>query len=260
MVIRLRKWINVSVGLFFVFLGLLFLSYGIFHMDWHTTLLQNKVNGNPAATAIDREKPMLALTFDDGPYAPSTCRILDALKAVDGRATFFVVGSRVKGREQTVLKILESGCEIGNHTFDHVALQNLSTAEMQKQIAQGDAAIRAVTGKDPTLIRPPGGAYSKNLLPLCNRPLVLWTVDTMDWSHQNPQKTVQKVLKEAKDGDIILMHDLFVPTAEAVEILVPELQKRGFQLVTVSELLENREEVSGVIPCEVIEKETELSS
>lgn len=259
MVIRLRKWINVSVGVFFVFLGILFLCYGIFHMDWHTSLLQNKVNGSPTTTTIDRNKPMLALTFDDGPYAPSTCRILSALQAADAKATFFVVGSRVKGREETVRKIVESGCEIGNHTFDHVTLRNLPASEMQKQIAKGDAAIRSVTGENPTLIRPPGGAYSKNLLPLCNRPLVLWTVDTKDWSHQNAQKTVQTVLKNAKDGDIILMHDLFVPTAEAVEILVPELQKRGFQLVTVSELLENREEVSGIIPCEVVEKETKNS-
>ncbi len=246
MVIKLKQHRTMVFGLSLVLIGLVFLLYSLFFMDSSLHFFRDATSSAAPVTPIDPKKPMIALTFDDGPYAPSTCRILEALDKVHGRATFFVVGDRVKGREETLLKIQNSGSEIGNHTYAHVSLRGLSDGEVQEQLQKGDDAIRAVTGQNPTLVRPPGGAYSENLLCLEERPIVFWSVDTMDWSHQNAQKTVQKVLRNVKDGDIILMHDLFVPTAEAVEILVPELHKRGFQLVTVTELLENRKEVSAV--------------
>lgn len=247
MVIKLKRHMTTVFGLGLVLLGIIFLVYSVLFMDSDRRLWQDMPSSVAPVASVDPKKPMVALTFDDGPYAPSTCRILDALEKVQGKATFFVVGDRVKGREDTLLKIRNSGCEIGNHTYNHVCIRGLSDAQLQQQLQKGDAAIRAVTGENPTLVRPPGGAYSKNLRKLEKRPIVLWSIDTMDWSHQNPQKTIQKVLKNVKDGDIILMHDLFVPTAEAAEVLIPELHKRGYQLVTVSELLENREKVEAVI-------------
>ena len=96
-------------------------------------------------------------------------------------------------------------------------------------------------------MRPPGGAYDNALYTVLQTPAVLWTVDTMDWSHQNKDITVQRVLEHAEDGDIILMHDLFSATADAAEVLIPALCARGFQLVTVSELLAYRDNPDGVL-------------
>ena len=247
MVLRLEKRVRLLVGLCFILCGALFLCYGLWRMQGQKGLWQQSVQAQPIEQRVDPSKPMVALTFDDGPYAPSTVRILEALETVQGRATFFVVGSRVAGREETLLKIQASGCEIGNHTFDHISLRGKSDVEVLRQLQNTDAAIFKVTGEKPTVVRPPGGAYSENIKKLTDCPIVAWTVDTMDWNHQNANITVQKVLKEVKDGDIVLMHDLFVPTAVAVERLLPELQKRGFQFVTVSELLAYRENVQGVI-------------
>ena len=108
-------------------------------------------------------------------------------------------------------------------------------------------ALKKVVGHESTLLRPPGGIYEKNLLNLTDKPIVLWTIDTMDWSHQNKDITIKRVLDNVEDGDIVLMHDLFPATADAVEVLVPELTKRGFQLVTVSELLASHDEPDGVV-------------
>lgn len=251
MVIRLRKLLAVTLGVLCIVLGLIFLGYGLFGMQAEVNLpradnaAQTKVSA--PVRQIDPTKPMLALTFDDGPYGPVTLRILDALEAVGGRATFFIVGSRIDGREETVKRIAASGCELGNHTYDHTTLRGLSVSEIQNQLEKNEQKIFEVTGQHTTVTRPPGGAYDDTVLGVLQTPAVLWTVDTMDWSHQNKDITVQRVLEHAEDGDIVLMHDLFVPTAEAAEELIPALCERGFQLVTVSELIACRENPDGIL-------------
>lgn len=251
MVIRLRKLLTVMLGIICIMLGLAFLCYGLFGMQTDESLphAENAAQTEVSAPVrqVDPTKPMLALTFDDGPYGPATLRILDALEAVGGRATFFIVGSRINGREETVKRIAASGCELGNHTYDHISLRGLSVSEIQNQLGKSEEKIFEVTGKHTTVTRPPGGAYDDTVLEVLQTPAVLWTVDTMDWSHQNKDITVKRVLEHAEDGDIILMHDLFVPTAEAAEELIPELCARGFQLVTVSELIACRENPNGIL-------------
>lgn len=251
MVIRLKKLLTATLGVLLIVLGLIFLCYSLFGMDADENLPRTKGDTQTAVNApvrqIDPSKPMLALTFDDGPYGPVTLRILDALEAVGGRATFFIVGSRIDGREETVRRIAASGCELGNHTYDHVSLKGLSAAQIQEQLTKTDEKIFEVTNQHTTVLRPPGGAYDDTLYTVLQTPAVLWTVDTMDWSHQNKDITVQRVLEHAEDGDIILMHDLFTPTADAAEALIPALCERGFQLVTVSELLAYRDNPDGVL-------------
>ena len=241
MIWHFSKQMRRRLGIFLVCMGFLslcsiFFSAGTFQSDGETQ--------KQAPRQIDPTKPMLALTFDDGPYAPSTERILEALEKVNGRATFFVVGSRIAGREETLQKIAQSGSEIGNHTFDHAILKDLSETEIQKQFAKTAETIEAVTGQKPSLLRCPGGVIPTHLQKPLPCPNVFWSIDTKDWSHQNAKRTADIVLREAKDGDIVLMHDLFVPTAEAVEMMLPELQRRGFQFVTVSELMQYRKNIS----------------
>ncbi len=245
MVIRLKKLLTVLLGVLLILLGLIFLLYGILTADEDVSPPQESVSA--AVRQVDPNCPMVALTFDDGPYTPVTGRILDALQAVDGRATFFIVGSRIDGREEILRRIADSGCELGNHTFDHVELRGQSEAKIRAQLEKTENRIVEVAGRGTTVLRPPGGVYDQSVLNMCDKPIVFWTIDTMDWSHQKKDISVQRVLENAEDGDIILMHDLFFPTAEAVEELVPALTARGFQLVTVTELLTYRPETTAVI-------------
>lgn len=251
MVIRAKKLLAAVLGIILIVLGVIFLLYGLFGMEKGENLprrhAETQTEVNAPVRQIDPARPMIALTFDDGPYGPVTLRILDALESAGGRATFFIVGSRIDGREETLKRIAASGCELGNHTYDHVMLKGLSETQIRTQLEKNDQKIYEVTGQHTTVLRPPGGAYDQNLYNVLQTPAVLWTVDTMDWSHQNKDITVQRVLDHAEDGDIILMHDLFKPTAAAVEELIPALCERGFQLVTVSELLTYRDNLDGVL-------------
>lgn len=244
MVIRLKKLLSVLLGIVLILLGSVFLLHAMLTANTDTSAKRAQVSA--PARQIDPARPMIALTFDDGPYTPVTGRILDALQTVNGRATFFVVGSRIDGREEILKRIADSGCELGNHTYNHVTLRGMRESEIRAQLEKAEEKIFSVTGQKTTVLRPPGGMYDASLFTLCDQPIVLWTIDTMDWKHQKKEISVQRVLEQAKDGDIVLMHDLFFPTAEAAEELIAELTERGFQLVTVTELLTYRPETESI--------------
>ena len=184
---------------------------------------------------IDPSKPMVALTFDDGP-SPYTPGILDTLEKYGSRATFFEVGNRINQYPDTVLRISRMGCEIGNHSYDHPLLGNASAAKIYSQLSRTDTRIKAVIGKKPVLFRPPYGSIGSSLRNNAGRPMILWSIDTLDWKNRNADAVYWAVMNHVKDGDIILMHDLYGSTRTAVQKIVPALQKRGYQLVTVSEL------------------------
>lgn len=244
MVIRLKKLLSVLLGVVLIFLGMVFLLHTV--LTARTEDAAHRAQANVAVRQLDPARPMVALTFDDGPYTPVTGRILDALQSANGRATFFVVGSRIDGREEILKRIAASGCELGNHTYDHKTLRGLSESEIRTQIEKSDKKIYEVTGQATTVLRPPGGMYDDSLTAICDKPIALWTVDTLDWKHQNKDTSVQRALEGIRDGDIILMHDLFFPTADAAETLIAELTERGFQLVTVTELLTYRPETETI--------------
>ncbi|HLR21299.1 MAG TPA: polysaccharide deacetylase family protein [Tissierellaceae bacterium] len=187
---------------------------------------------------IDPDIPMIALTFDDGPHTPTTGPILDTLKEYDSVATFFVLGNRIPDNGNMIKRIVEEGSEIGNHSYNHKQLTTISSTEVEEQINQTQDAVMKVSGIEPQLMRPTYGSFDEKLKSQVDMPIVLWSIDTEDWKHKNPDKIVNHVLDNVKDGDIILMHDIYTSTAEAVEGLVPTLIERGYQLVTVSELYE----------------------
>ena len=189
--------------------------------------------------ATDPGKKLVALTFDDGP-SEYTKRILRTLKQYDSVATFFVVGNRVELFEDVLKEELEIGCEIGNHTYEHKVLTELNAEQIWLQIYRTNEAVKKVTGEYPTLMRPPCGYDNGSTNCIIAMPLILWSVDTKDWQTQNCYCSVQTVLENVKDGDIILMHDMYEASAEAVETIVPSLIAEGYQLVTVSELAEYR--------------------
>ena len=186
--------------------------------------------------ALDPSRPMIALTFDDGPYAPVGNRIMDVMNQYGGKCTFFMVGNRVPSYQAEVQRMVNEGFEVANHTQDHKYLNQLGADAIRAQVEACNNTIQAVTGVRPTLMRLPGGNKNSTVLANVNMPIILWNVDTKDWKNRNAQSVINSVMGNVKDGDIILMHELYTSTAEAVEALVPALTAQGFQLVTVSEL------------------------
>ena len=189
---------------------------------------------------VDPEKKLIAFSFDDGPSRKNTEKILKALDKNNARATFFMLGQNAKYYPDLVKKVEESGNEVAGHSWNHPLLTKLGKKGVKKQMSQMNEAIASVTGSDVGLLRPPYGSINRTVKNTVKDPLILWSIDTLDWKTLNADKTADAILKQAKDGDIILMHDIHAPTAEAVKKVLPKLEKKGFQVCTVSELLEAR--------------------
>ena len=190
---------------------------------------------------VDPSKPMVAITYDDGPGGKAENRILDCLKKNGAVATFFYLGNRVSNDAGTVKRAYEMGCEIGNHTWDHPVLTGLNSKQLKKQFSKTDKAIRKACGAEPTLFRPSYGETNSKINKMSGLPVIMWTVDTLDWQSRNAKKVFRAVKKNKNlDGDIILMHSIYDSTARATELIVPYLKKKGYQFVTVSELIKYR--------------------
>ncbi len=186
---------------------------------------------------INPKKKMVALTYDDGPYTPVTNQILDTLEEYNGRATFFVVGSRVSTYKDCIKREAKMGCEIGNHTYNHTILTSVSASTIKSEISKTNDAVKKITGQAPTIVRTPGGAVNSTVKANVKYPMFNWSVDTLDWKNRNSDSVVSSIKSNVRDGSIILMHDLYGSTGDATEEIVPWLVKKGYQLVTVSELM-----------------------
>lgn len=184
---------------------------------------------------LDPDKPMVALTFDDGPYDRVTNRIVRVLAKNDSRATFFVVGNRVERYADTMKNAFQKGNQIATHTFDHGDLSKMKKKQMRRELKRAFRVMKKINGENPTMLRPPYGNVNDKMRQTIQIPMIYWSVDTEDWASRNKAKILKRC-KSIKDGDIVLMHDLYPSTAAAVEKLVPKLCKKGFQLVTVEEL------------------------
>ncbi|MEG0026251.1 MAG: polysaccharide deacetylase family protein [Bacilli bacterium] len=186
---------------------------------------------------IDPNKPVIALTFDDGP-SKYTKLIVDFLDESGACATFFVLGNKVPIYEETLHTMLINGNEIGNHSFSHKWLTKLNTTGLKNQIDQTQTIIKQKLNYVPKYLRPTYGSVNKRLRDSTNLEIVLWNVDTMDWKLKNSEKIASRALNNVKSGNIILMHDTYERTFKAVKKLVPVLKNKGYQFVTISELKE----------------------
>lgn len=178
---------------------------------------------------------VVALTFDDGP-SKYTDKILKILEKKGARATFFVVGNKVELYNETLLKMVSNGNEIGNHSFDHKLLTRLTDEEFKQDIKKTQEIIFETTGFIPKLIRPTYGGYNDKLMSNVDLKLTLWDVDASDWKYKSERRIVNNVIKNVSNGDIILMHDIFSRTVNSAEKIIDILQKEGYSFVTVSEL------------------------
>lgn len=191
-----------------------------------------------AKEAVEQGRPIIALTFDDGPMNGKTNIILDELEKHDAHATFFVVGNRAEQCPDILKRQIDLGCEIGNHTYSHASLSNLSTSQIENQINKTNNIVEQATGIIPSLVRPPYGSKNQNVKNTVKSPLILWNIDPLDWKTRNANSTINKILNEASDGDIVLMHDIYDPTVEAAKVIISKLVDKGFYLATVSEMFE----------------------
>lgn len=183
----------------------------------------------------------VAITFDDGPSASLTPQVLDILKRHGARATFFVQGLNASRNQSILARAVAEGHEIGNHTYSHIKMTGSSAERVCSEVSRANGIIEAATGRKPTLMRPPYGAVNANLVNMMYNKFglktIMWSVDTRDWQHPGVSVVVQRAVGGAKPGAIILLHDIHASTLQAVEGIVTGLQARGFELVTVSQLI-----------------------
>ena len=196
-------------------------------------------NTPPQSGDIDPSKPMIALTFDDGP-SKYTSKVLDTLEKYGCHATFCTVGNLVNARADTVKRASDLGCEVIGHSWDHRDLTKLSEEEIKKELEDTRAAIEAATGVSPRLYRPPYGAVNDTLRSVSAElgdAMICWSVDSEDWNTKDADAVYSSVMSHVSDRAIVLSHDLYGTTADAYERIIPELLSQGYQLVTVSELM-----------------------
>lgn len=182
---------------------------------------------------------VIALTFDDGPHGTYTKELLEGLKKREVVASFFILGEHIEGNEELLLQMKEDGHLIGNHTFSHVKLDELNDQTACDEVRRTCEAIESITGEPVEYIRPLYGAYNEKLECMINLNKVLWTIDPQDWNTTNVDAVVSHVVRNAKDGDIILLHDIYPSSVAAALRIVDELKARGFIFVTVDDILIN---------------------
>ncbi len=185
----------------------------------------------------DKESKMVALTFDDGP-GDHTDELLDILEENNAKATFFMLGENVAAKGADVIpRMIELGCELGNHSYDHPNLMELDGEGIQDQFNRTDQEIAKISGgPTATLARTPFGAQDDSVTSYIEKPCIYWSLDTLDWQTKDVDSNISAVLDHVSDGEIILMHDIWPTTVESCATIIPALIEEGYQLVTVSEL------------------------
>lgn len=205
----------------------------------------------PASTELKLEVPeprrgqkLVALTFDDGPHPEFTGPLLDGLRERGVKATFFLVGTQIQYAPELVSRMAREGHQIGVHTFSHVSVTGLEQEEFRLQVEGTRRLIYSLLGERELWLRPPYGILDENAQSWADGPVVLWSVDPEDWKDADVKRIKEHIVSRTRDGDIILLHDIYPTSVEAALGAVDELQKQGFRFVTVARLMEER----GVVP------------
>lgn len=189
------------------------------------------------AMVLPREEKKIALTFDDGPHPQFTEQLLDGLKERGVHATFFVTGEHAELHPDVIKRMNEEGHVIGNHTYSHIQLTEGNREIFKQELIKTNQILMNITGEEVVYVRPPYGTWDKSFETELNMFPVLWNVDPLDWCSSDVSSVVRKVLKNADENDIILMHDYYETSVTAALQIVDELQKRGYTFVTVEEIL-----------------------
>ena len=205
--------------------------------------LSSDISGNSQVTWTrgSANNKYIALTFDDGPVSSNTTRLLDILKRRNIKATFYVLGNRVKGNQSLVRRMVAEGHELGNHTWTHGKLTNMSDSQVRSELNRNRDAIVAATGIKPRTMRPPYGALTTRqrswIFKEYGYPTILWDVDPQDWKKPGVSVVRDRIVSKTRNGSIILLHDLHSVSVDAVPSTVDALLRKGYKFVTVSQLI-----------------------
>ena len=200
-----------------------------------------------------RDQKKIAITFDDGPHPKETDQVLDTLKKYNVKATFFIAGKHANWYSEPLIRANKEGHEIGNHTFNHPDISDLNQKQIENEILKCEEVLQEKINKKTNLFRPPYGNYNKAVIEdVANKldyKIVLWTtLDTKDWKNPSAQAIANKIINNAQNGDIILLHDYGTQnTVEALDIFIPKMKESGYEFVTVSELIQDKEDVTEFI-------------
>ena len=189
----------------------------------------------------DRSPKLIALTFDDGPRRSTTTALLDGLAERGVHATFFLIGAQVEPCRDVVRRMDREGHQIGIHTFDHVRLTDLNRADFDAQVETTRQALASALGHDGFLLRPPYGMLDESVKAWAGCPIILWSIDPEDWRDQDAERVTEEVVAQARDGGIILMHDIFPESVEAALAIVDALHAQGYYFCTIAELFAARQ-------------------
>ena len=182
---------------------------------------------------------LVAITFDDGPGA-YTNTLLDGLKSRGAKATFFLVGNRIGGNTATIKRMLSEGHQIGNHSYSHPDLNSLSAAGVNTELTRTRNLLVGIGGERTYALRPPYGNHNSNVRSYANGPVILWSVDTLDWKSRNANSVYNKIMNETTDGSIVLLHDIYSTSVEGALRAIDSLQEKGYECVTINELFRRR--------------------
>lgn len=203
---------------------------------------QEEIEAVPADVSADVEEPvkLIALTFDDGPRRATTTALLDGLAQRGVPATFFLIGDQIVGQEDLVRRMDAEGHQIGIHTYDHVTLTGLNRADFDAQVDKTRQMLKNILGHNDFVLRPPYGLYDQSVQNKAECPIILWSIDPKDWGDKNADREVAHIVSEARDGSIVLMHDIYPASVEAALRVVDELHAQGYLFVTVEQLFSAR--------------------
>lgn len=201
--------------------------------------------------------PTVALTFDDGPRADTTQRLLDALALREVQATFFLVGECIPGNEALVRRMAQEGHQIGVHSYSHIRITGLSNADFDFEVGQVRTQLTAILGSGSYWLRPPYGITDTSVRRRADSPVILWSVDPEDWKDGDVQRIASAVLSQVRDGDIILFHDIYDSSVDAAIQVVDALLEQGASFLTVEQLMLERNVTpeNGVVYREINENE-----
>lgn len=205
--------------------------------EWNINTPERKTVIETSENVETQEKPKIAITFDDGPSKEVTPLLLDGLKQRDVKASFFVIGELAEKFPDIIKRAKEEGHVIGNHTYHHVDVTRVSDEKARKEIEQTRQVVKEATGYDTEYVRPPFGIWQKKLEQELDVFPVMWSVDPLDWTTENTDEIVNRVVTKVKENDIILLHDCYKSSVDAALRIIDILQKEGYEFVTVDEMI-----------------------
>ncbi len=204
------------------------------YLDFTYELDHEYINEN--GYDYDKNKKTIAFTFDDGPSGEYTIDIVNELLKNKARATFFMVGSKMHTYEKSLLYAYQNKMEIGSHTYNHINLKKAKETLAKEELEKTDILYNEITGSNIKLLRPPYGAYNDKTLKNYDYAFITWNIDTNDWRYRNSKYIEEHILSHVADGSVILMHDSYKTTVEAVRNVLPKLYALNYQVVSVSDL------------------------